>query len=109
MTGLLLFISLFAQANPFVCGQTVKISATPKTGYRFVEWSDGITEAEREVELYSDSTLTARFEKEEATSIETQETDNRRSGPDVRKILIDNHLFIIRDDKTYTIQGARLK
>ena len=109
MTSLLLLISLLAQTNLFGCGETVKISATPKEGYRFVEWSDGITQAEREVELSSDSTLTARFEKQTATSIEFVPSEEENSASKVRKVLINDHIFIIRDEKIYTIQGELVR
>lgn len=106
MICLILIISLLAQLSPFHCGEKVRITAKPNAGYRFVEWSDGVKEAEREVELYSDSTLTARFEIEQATSIE-QTPPNNEPKP-AQKILINGHLYILHNGKTYTIQGSQI-
>jgi len=109
MNTLLLFISMLQLSNPFLCGETVTVKAEPKHGYRFVEWSDGVTEAEREVELTSDSTLTARFEKSTPVGIEQTEVDSQSAQPEVRKVLINQQLFILRDDKTWTITGQEVK
>jgi len=105
MICLILIISLLAQLSPFHCGQTVRITAKPNAGFRFVEWSDGVKEAEREVELQSDSTLTARFEKEQATPLEHTPTENQQTA---QKVLINGHLYILHNGHTYTIQGAQI-
>ena len=42
-------------------GNTVTITATPNTGYHFVEWSDGVAAPTRDIYLRSDSTLLAIF------------------------------------------------
>ncbi|MDR2121436.1 MAG: leucine-rich repeat protein [Tannerella sp.] len=39
----------------------VNFSATPNTGYRFVEWTDGVTANPRAISLARDTTFTARF------------------------------------------------
>ncbi|MGN0208677.1 MAG: leucine-rich repeat protein, partial [Paludibacteraceae bacterium] len=45
----------------FYQGDVVTITATPKSGYHFVEWSDGNSIANREIVLASDTTLFATF------------------------------------------------
>ena len=45
----------------FYQGDVVTITATPKSGYHFVEWSDGNSIANREIYLTSDTTLFATF------------------------------------------------
>ena len=45
----------------YYSGDYVTISATPNTGYHFVEWSDGNGNATRELYLQSDTTLFATF------------------------------------------------
>lgn len=40
------------------------VVAVPNVGYKFKEWSDGVTEAEREIEIFGDVNLTATFEME---------------------------------------------
>ncbi len=41
--------------------KSVTITATPKTGYHFVKWSDGNTNASRSVTVTADATYTATF------------------------------------------------
>ena len=43
------------------CGGSVTFSATPKTGYHFVKWSDGNTNATRTVTVNAAATYTASF------------------------------------------------
>ena len=42
-------------------GSTVTITATPNTGYHFVEWQDGVTTATREITVSGDATYSAAF------------------------------------------------
>ena len=46
----------------FESGTVTTITAVPKEGYRFVKWSDGDTNAVRQVSVTSDMTYTAYFE-----------------------------------------------
>lgn len=41
----------------------IDIKATPEDGYKFVEWSDGITDAERTIVITQDTVLIASFEE----------------------------------------------
>ena len=50
-------------SGTYVLGNTITIKATPKAGYRFVEWSDGNKEATRVIRLTSDTTLYATFDE----------------------------------------------
>ena len=43
------------------CEGGIIITATPKIGYQFVTWSDGITDNPRKLELIQDTTLVAEF------------------------------------------------
>ena len=45
----------------FDCGELVTIEAQPNAGYHFVQWSDGVTQAQRQVDLTKDTLLTAIF------------------------------------------------
>lgn len=49
-------------AGRYVSGTVVPISAVPAAGYRFKQWSDGNTNANRNITVNADSTLTAVFE-----------------------------------------------
>ena len=46
----------------FNYGETVKLTATPNDHFRFVQWSDGVKTATREITVTEDVTLTAEFE-----------------------------------------------
>lgn len=48
-------------AGRYVAGSSIPVSATPNAGYRFVRWSDGNTNASRNVVVSNDITLTAEF------------------------------------------------
>ena len=45
----------------FDCGELVTIKAEANPGYHFVSWSDGVTDAERTIDLAKDTALTAIF------------------------------------------------
>ena len=49
-------------------GSVVTITATPNSGYSFVQWSDGNTENPRLIELNTNKTFTAIFRKEIPTT-----------------------------------------
>ena len=48
--------------GPHPVGEVVHIIATPDEGCQFVEWSDGNTDAERDITMDADINLTASFE-----------------------------------------------
>lgn len=47
----------------FQSGQTAMLTATPNTGYKFKQWSDGNTSNPRTVTVSANATYTAQFEK----------------------------------------------
>ncbi|MDR2139251.1 MAG: leucine-rich repeat protein [Tannerella sp.] len=49
------------KTDPTCPGNTATITATPRSGARFVDWDDGDTNDSRTVTLASDSAITARF------------------------------------------------
>ena len=51
----------YADNFTFDCGKSVEVTITPKTGYHFVNWSDGNTENPRILLMEKDSTLTANI------------------------------------------------
>lgn len=44
-------------------GTDITLTATPNTGYKFTQWSDGVTTATRTVTVTGNATYTAKFEK----------------------------------------------
>jgi len=84
----------------------IELVATPNSGYKFKEWSDGSTDAERTIWLYSDTDLVAIFEKDGGVT-QLDEIRSQESG--IRKVLINGQIYILRDDKIYTVQGQLVK
>lgn len=52
-----------AGGGTFDYDSIVEISATANVGYKFVQWSDGVTTNPRQILIESDQTLTAQFEQ----------------------------------------------
>ena len=70
-----------AGAGTVILPQTIcdnSITASPNYGYHFVQWSDGVTENPRTIELTQDTTFTAEFAKNEYTI--TTESANSEWG-----------------------------
>ena len=85
------------------CGTEILITATAKSGYRFVQWSDGDATNPRSIIVDSNLTLSAIFVAEKPTNTSLTPIDEKEN---VQKILINNHIYIIRGGKTYTITGV---
>ncbi|MBR4520863.1 MAG: leucine-rich repeat protein [Paludibacteraceae bacterium] len=82
----------------------INISATPNEGYHFVKWSDNDESATRTIKVEKDLSLTAQFEAD------LNALNDVNAGNTVfRKKLIDGQLFILRGDKTYTVQGQEVR
>ena len=56
-----------------------------------------------------DGTISNRIEVTTLESSEPTDMENVLHAPEVRKLLINGQLFILRDGKIYTIQGARVQ
>ncbi len=64
-------------AGTYKDGETVTLKATPKTGFKFLKWSDGNTESTREITVNSDIDLTAYFYKpNEIVKVNTEVKNN---------------------------------
>ena len=85
------------------CGTELLITATPKTGYRFVQWSDGDMTNPRSIMADSDLKFFAIFVSEKPTNIPLIPNEKEET---VQKILINNHIYIIRGGKMYSITGV---
>lgn len=62
-------------------GTTVTISAIPLLGYKFLNWSDGNTEATRLLTVTEDIALTAYFEKDMTKGILTYYSNKNTLNP----------------------------
>ena len=81
------------------------MAVTYSDEYLFTKWSDGNTESTREVTINSNATFTAVFEKE--TTVGLDDIQKQESG--IQKILLDGQLYILREDKIYTVTGQKIK
>lgn len=77
------------------------VYAIANEGYEFVQWNDGNTDNPRTIQITEDTYLTAEFTQHELTSIATPNTQAV-----IIKTLRDGHIYILRDGKTYTMQGC---
>ena len=82
----------------------ISLYANAKSGYKFVQWSDGNTENPRSIYVTDDVNMTAIFAPMDATGIDDIMSKSCRD-----KILIDGVLYILRGDKTYTLQGQEVR
>ena len=62
-----------AEDNRYKYGTTVIFTATAYDGYKFVQWSDGDTNATRTINIAGDLTLTATFDTLNQSSLPTPE------------------------------------
>lgn len=83
----------------------VRLDAAPFDGCTFVRWSDGNTDNPRYMELNADIELQAIFDGIPSG------IDNSSSATKgcVQKVVINDKIFILRGDKTYTMQGQEVK
>lgn len=84
-------------------GEAVSLEAVPFEGYKFDRWSDGSTDNPYEFTASSELILMAFF-KPFDDAIEDVITD-----ANAEKIMMDGHLYILRDGKIYTVEGMEVK
>jgi len=94
---------------PDCADNTTTIMALAKEGYEFVRWSDGDKNAMRTVTVSGDIYLQALFQDPANPLLEDIEEVIANDVKDTRKVLIDGTLYIVRDGKVYTAQGARVR
>ncbi len=86
-------------------GSTTTISATPSTGYIFVKWSNGLTNATETITVISDTTLVAEFAEitlqYEITSSNTVQVVHSEDYKNLTDVVIPETVEI--DGKTYTV------
>ncbi|MGM9746867.1 MAG: leucine-rich repeat protein [Paludibacteraceae bacterium] len=90
--------------TPNECEPSITIEAIPNYGYEFEQWSDGSTDNPRVITLENDLTLTASFRL-----IDNKIGDIHIDATTPQKIIVNGQIFILRNNKTYTLQGQELK
>ena len=82
----------------------VTINATPENGYEFDRWSDNNTDNPRTITLVQDISLTASFKQSKK-----ERFDNITDSATPTKLIRDGQVFILRGEKTYTLQGQEIR
>ena len=97
----------------FIEGNNATLNATPAAGFKFVKWT--IKNGTKETDLKKDgdkATITvnasntvyiAYFEESD------EGLDDIKLNGDVRKVMIDGTIYIIRESGIYTVTGAKVK
>ena len=89
-------------------GRKVEVHAVPTDeNRRFTQWSDGDTDNPRTITLTEDITLTAKFHTNGIATDVEQTTDNQ--SVTAQKIIRNGQIYILRDDKMYTVTGEEVK
>ena len=83
-------------------GGQLTMTANSDQWSHFVRWQDGNTDNPRTITTNGNADYTAYFEALNGTSKTAVEQK-------ITKILRDGEVFILRDGKTYTIQGVEVK
>ena len=83
-------------------GTTTDLTAIPDEGYVFDQWSDGVKDNPRTITVTGDVEYTALFKSAEGL-------ENIYTAEPVQKVIIDQKVFILRGEKTYTLTGQEVK
>lgn len=83
----------------------VRLDAIPVVGCTFVQWSDGNTDNPRYMELNADIELQAIFDGI-PSGIDNSSSVTKGC---VQKVVINDKIFILRGDKTFTVTGQEVK
>ena len=82
----------------------VTLTATANSGYKFMQWSNGIVDNPYRFIITEDISIKALFISS-ATKVENITTD----GTTPQKIVRDGQVYILRNGKTYTTTGVEVK
>lgn len=83
----------------------ITISAIPNSDYYFISWNDGSVEQTRSVVVSQNASYTAYFAKSDiSNAVDETETVIRPS-----KVIINGQLLILREGKTYNVQGIEVR
>ena len=93
-------------AGTYDYGTQVTLTATANAGYRFEQWSNGVTANPYLFTATEDLTLEAQFTRSTATAVNNIPADGDTT---VRKVFRDGQVLILRGGKTYTTTGVEVK
>ena len=87
-------------------GDVATLTAIPNEGYRFVRWSNEVEDNPYIFVISEDVTLSAEFEELIPSSVEN--TNSQSPTSNCRKVLYEDHIYILREDKIYNAMGQEL-
>ena len=90
-------------SGTFQYGQPVRLEASPNSGYKFLQWSNGITRNPYLFTAEEDVTLVAQFIP--ATAVENVSAE----GTTPHKIIRNGQVLILRNGKVYDVMGQEVK
>ena len=102
-------VTLDDGSTAYVNGAHITISAEPRFGYRFVKWSNGLTNATETITITSDTVIVAEFEEIGFTvellyyyfTSDTTVEVVRLNDKEITSVIIPETVEI--DDKTYSV------
>ena len=95
-------------AGVYEYGTTATLTATPYTGYEFVNWElagETLTTNPLNLIVDSDMTVILTFKSTVVTSVDNVEGNSVK----VEKLFRDGQLYILRGEEVHTITGHRVR
>lgn len=86
-------------------GDTVTVAATPRDGYIFYQWSNGVQDNPYTFVITENTTLTAQFIEGTQSNVEHTPADKTN---DTQKVMCNGQLIIIHKGKQYNAFGQAL-
>ena len=99
----------------YMYGADVVITATPNTGYHFVEWNDGVTEAVRTIEVKGNTTYTAFFAADTNNGIDDSQLSTLNSqlslfpNPATDMVRVESGMWKVERVEVIDMTGRRHK
>lgn len=93
----------FVGSGTYLYGTQVRLEAGPNSGYKFLQWSNGITRNPYLFTAEEDMTLVAQFIP--ATAVENVSAE----GTTPHKIIRNGQVLILRNGKVYDVMGPEVK
>ena len=92
----------------YECDTSLRLEAIPAEGYHFACWSDGNTDNPRDITVSGEANYVAVFAPDDpGPGTGFSNTENEGIRP--QKIIRNDQVLILRDGKTYTVQGQEVR
>jgi hypothetical protein len=91
-------------SGSYIKDSEITITAKAFDGFKFVQWNDGVTDAERTIKVTENKIYIATF-VDRAQAIDEVQTGQVQS----MKVLRNGQIYIFRGGKIYTVQGQEIQ